>query len=169
MQWPTATHVTSRHRESNASCGRSSPSASDFASGSISPTHRCGSTSSRSRATSPSARSANCSRSPSAYEQTAPLGFLAMLEISSMLFGTSDMSLRLFPFLCGIASRVRLLASGRANAEWKRRAGRSRTLRPLASTDSLHGGAEAVRRRCVGHSPPDADRVESLRSHADGA
>ena len=41
---------------------------------------------------------------PLGYEQTAPLGFLAMLKISSTLFGSSDMSLRLFPFLCGIAS-----------------------------------------------------------------
>jgi hypothetical protein len=41
---------------------------------------------------------------PLGFEQTAPLGFLAMLKLSSMLFGTSDMSLRLFPFLCGIAS-----------------------------------------------------------------
>jgi hypothetical protein len=41
---------------------------------------------------------------PLGFEQTAPLGFLAMLKLSSMLFGTSDMSLRVFPFLCGIAS-----------------------------------------------------------------
>ena len=41
---------------------------------------------------------------PLGFEQTAPLGFLAILKISSALFGTSDMSLRFFPFLCGIAS-----------------------------------------------------------------
>ena len=41
---------------------------------------------------------------PLAYEQTAPLGFLAAVDIAKRLFGTSDMSLRLFPFLCGIAA-----------------------------------------------------------------
>jgi hypothetical protein len=41
---------------------------------------------------------------PLAYEQTSPLGFLAMLDIAKNIFGPSDMSLRLFPFLCGIAA-----------------------------------------------------------------
>src|SRR5450432_733104 len=41
---------------------------------------------------------------PLAFTQTAPLGFLAALDIASHVFGSSDMSLRLFPFLCGIAS-----------------------------------------------------------------
>ncbi len=41
---------------------------------------------------------------PLGYEQTAPLGFLAAIELTKQLFGTSDMSLRLFPFICGIAA-----------------------------------------------------------------
>ena len=41
---------------------------------------------------------------PLGFQQTAPLGFLAMLEISSRLFGPSDLALRIFPLLCGIAS-----------------------------------------------------------------
>ncbi|HEV7705272.1 MAG TPA: glycosyltransferase family 39 protein, partial [Gemmatimonadaceae bacterium] len=41
---------------------------------------------------------------PLGFQQTAPLGFLAMLKLSSTLLGPSDMSLRLFPFLCGVAS-----------------------------------------------------------------
>ena len=41
---------------------------------------------------------------PLAYEQTAPLGFLAMLDITKNIFGPSDLSLRLFPFLCGVAA-----------------------------------------------------------------
>lgn len=41
---------------------------------------------------------------PLSYQQTAPLGFLAAVDIAKHLFGTSDMSLRLFPFLCGIAA-----------------------------------------------------------------
>jgi hypothetical protein len=41
---------------------------------------------------------------PLNYQQTAPLGFLAAVDISRHLFGASDMSLRLFPFLCGIAA-----------------------------------------------------------------
>ncbi|MDB4910605.1 MAG: hypothetical protein JWO39_1428 [Gemmatimonadetes bacterium] len=40
---------------------------------------------------------------PLGYSQTAPLGFLTVLDISERLFGPGDMSLRLFPFLCGIA------------------------------------------------------------------
>jgi hypothetical protein len=40
---------------------------------------------------------------PLAYTQTAPLGFLGVLDASKNLFGPGDMSLRLFPFLCGIA------------------------------------------------------------------
>jgi hypothetical protein len=42
-------------------------------------------------------------RQPLAYEQTAPLGFLAAVKLSTMLLGSSDLALRLFPFLCGIA------------------------------------------------------------------
>ena len=42
-------------------------------------------------------------RQPLGYTQTAPLGFLAAVKLSSMLLGPSDMALRLFPFLCGIA------------------------------------------------------------------
>jgi len=41
---------------------------------------------------------------PLGFQQTAPLGFLAMVDLSSTLLGPSDMSLRLFPFLCGLAS-----------------------------------------------------------------
>ena len=41
---------------------------------------------------------------PLAYEQTAPLGFLAAIDIAKNVFGPSDTSLRLFPFLCGIAA-----------------------------------------------------------------
>jgi hypothetical protein len=41
---------------------------------------------------------------PLGYAQTAPLGFLAVVDVSKMLFGPSDLSLRLFPFLCGIAA-----------------------------------------------------------------
>lgn len=41
---------------------------------------------------------------PLAYQQSAPLGFLAMLDIAKNIFGPSDLSLRLFPFLCGVAA-----------------------------------------------------------------
>lgn len=41
---------------------------------------------------------------PLAFTQSAPLGFIAAIEITSHVFGSSDMALRLFPFLCGIAS-----------------------------------------------------------------
>ncbi|HEY8794327.1 MAG TPA: glycosyltransferase family 39 protein [Gemmatimonadaceae bacterium] len=41
---------------------------------------------------------------PLAYQQTAPLGFLAAVDIAKNIFGPSDLSLRLFPFLCGIAA-----------------------------------------------------------------
>ena len=41
---------------------------------------------------------------PLGFQQTAPLGFLAMLDIASSLLGPSDLALRLFPFLCGVAS-----------------------------------------------------------------
>ena len=41
---------------------------------------------------------------PLGFEQTAPLGFLAILKLSSRLLGSSDMALRLFPILCGVAS-----------------------------------------------------------------
>jgi hypothetical protein len=40
---------------------------------------------------------------PLGYTQTAPLGFLAVLDVSEKVFGPGDMSLRLFSFLCGIA------------------------------------------------------------------
>lgn len=40
---------------------------------------------------------------PLGYSQTAPLGFLGVLDIAENVFGPGDMSLRLFPFLCGIA------------------------------------------------------------------
>jgi uncharacterized membrane protein len=43
---------------------------------------------------------------PLGFQQTAPLGFLAMLDISSRLLGSSDLALRLFPFLCGLASVI---------------------------------------------------------------
>ncbi|WP_181304110.1 glycosyltransferase family 39 protein [Rufibacter sp. XAAS-G3-1] len=38
------------------------------------------------------------------YEQKAPIGFLWMCKLAVLLFGTSEMSLRLFPLLCGILS-----------------------------------------------------------------
>ncbi|GAB3537844.1 hypothetical protein GCM10027443_31590 [Pontibacter brevis] len=38
------------------------------------------------------------------YEQKAPLGFLWMERLMVLVFGTSEMALRLFPLLCGIAS-----------------------------------------------------------------
>jgi uncharacterized membrane protein YuzA (DUF378 family) len=41
---------------------------------------------------------------PLAFAQSAPLGFIAVIEIASHVFGSSDMALRLFPFVCGIAS-----------------------------------------------------------------
>ncbi|MDQ2765814.1 MAG: glycosyltransferase family 39 protein [Gemmatimonadota bacterium] len=41
---------------------------------------------------------------PLGFQQTAPIGFLAMLKITSKILGPSDLALRLFPFLCGIAS-----------------------------------------------------------------
>jgi Dolichyl-phosphate-mannose-protein mannosyltransferase len=40
---------------------------------------------------------------PLGYDQIAPLGFLAPVKISTLLFGDGDQVLRLFPFLCGIA------------------------------------------------------------------
>ena len=52
---------------------------------------------------------------PLAYTQAAPLGFLGALDISETLFGPGDMSLRAFPFLCGIAG-----LSGLGHA-WRRR------------------------------------------------
>ncbi|WP_188686260.1 glycosyltransferase family 39 protein [Rufibacter glacialis] len=38
------------------------------------------------------------------YEQKAPVGFLWMSKIAVLLFGNSEMALRLFPLICGIAS-----------------------------------------------------------------
>jgi hypothetical protein len=43
---------------------------------------------------------------PLGYAQTAPLGFLAAVDISSTIFGPNDLSLRIFPFLCGIAGLI---------------------------------------------------------------
>lgn len=42
------------------------------------------------------------------FEQAAPLGFLYVTELITLLFGTSEYALRLFPFLCGIAACVLL-------------------------------------------------------------
>lgn len=41
-------------------------------------------------------------RVPLAYQQVAPVGFIALTKVSTLLFGASDMALRLVPFLCGI-------------------------------------------------------------------
>ena len=41
---------------------------------------------------------------PLGYDQIAPPGFIALVKLSTLLFGRSEMALRLFPFLCGIAS-----------------------------------------------------------------
>jgi hypothetical protein len=41
---------------------------------------------------------------PLGYDQVAPLGFLALAKISTVLLGPSDLVLRLIPFLCGIAA-----------------------------------------------------------------
>lgn len=41
---------------------------------------------------------------PLGYDQVAPLGFLAPVKISTLLFGDGDQALRLFPLLCGIAA-----------------------------------------------------------------
>ena len=41
---------------------------------------------------------------PLGYDQVAPLGFLAVEKMSAMILGSSDLGLRLFPFLCGIAA-----------------------------------------------------------------
>ncbi|WP_165864877.1 ArnT family glycosyltransferase [Rufibacter latericius] len=38
------------------------------------------------------------------YQQKAPLGFLLMCKLTVVLFGGSEMALRLFPLLCGLAS-----------------------------------------------------------------
>ena len=40
---------------------------------------------------------------PLLYTQVAPVGFIAALKIVTLIFGTSDYALRLFPFLIGIA------------------------------------------------------------------
>lgn len=42
--------------------------------------------------------------SPLDYEQKAPLGFLWAVKLCVILFGKSEMALRLFPLLCGIAT-----------------------------------------------------------------
>jgi hypothetical protein len=41
---------------------------------------------------------------PLLYTQVAPVGFIATLKIETLVFGTSDLALRLIPFLCGIAA-----------------------------------------------------------------
>jgi hypothetical protein len=41
-------------------------------------------------------------REPLGYQQVAPVGFVALTKVSTLLFGSSDMALRLVPFLCGI-------------------------------------------------------------------
>jgi hypothetical protein len=41
---------------------------------------------------------------PLLYTQVAPVGFIATLKIMTLIFGTSDYALRLFPFLCGIGA-----------------------------------------------------------------
>ncbi|MBK5187135.1 MAG: hypothetical protein JJD97_02760 [Gemmatimonadaceae bacterium] len=40
---------------------------------------------------------------PLGFAQTAPLGFIAAIDVSSNVLGPSDLALRFFPFLCGIA------------------------------------------------------------------
>lgn len=44
--------------------------------------------------------------SPLAFDQVAPLGFLAIVKATTQLFGTSERALWLIPFLCGLASLV---------------------------------------------------------------
>ncbi len=44
--------------------------------------------------------------SPLDYEQKAPLGFLWAVKLCVMVFGKSEMALRLFPLVCGIAALV---------------------------------------------------------------
>jgi hypothetical protein len=41
---------------------------------------------------------------PLGYDQVAPLGFLAAEKMSAIVLGSSDLAMRLFPFLCGIAA-----------------------------------------------------------------
>jgi hypothetical protein len=43
---------------------------------------------------------------PLAFDQVAPLGFLAVVKWTTQLFGTSERALWLLPFLCGLASLV---------------------------------------------------------------
>jgi hypothetical protein len=43
---------------------------------------------------------------PLAFDQVAPLGFLAVVKATTQLFGTSERALWLVPFLCGLASLV---------------------------------------------------------------
>ncbi|HWZ57889.1 MAG TPA: hypothetical protein VNW46_02845 [Gemmatimonadaceae bacterium] len=45
-------------------------------------------------------------RAPLGYDQIAPLGFIALVKIGTMPFGSSDLGLRVVPFLCGIAALV---------------------------------------------------------------
>lgn len=41
---------------------------------------------------------------PLEYQQKAPLGYLWLVKLSVVLFGTGDMAMRLIPLLCGIAA-----------------------------------------------------------------
>jgi hypothetical protein len=43
---------------------------------------------------------------PLGYNQIAPVGFLAVVKGSTLLLGSTDMALRLFPFLCGLLSLI---------------------------------------------------------------
>jgi hypothetical protein len=43
---------------------------------------------------------------PLGYAQTAPLGFLTAVGISSNVFGPSDLALRVFPLVCRLAVLV---------------------------------------------------------------
>ncbi|WP_285544265.1 glycosyltransferase family 39 protein [Dyadobacter frigoris] len=43
---------------------------------------------------------------PLDYQQRAPIGFLWLVRLSVILFGNKEMSLRLFPLICGISSII---------------------------------------------------------------
>ena len=43
---------------------------------------------------------------PLGYDQIAPLGFLALVKAGTLAFGESDLALRIFPFLCGVAALI---------------------------------------------------------------
>src|SRR5690606_25656480 len=45
---------------------------------------------------------------PLYYEQYAPPIFLWITKLSTLLFGTSELAFRLFPFLCGIVGLILL-------------------------------------------------------------